>query len=503
MDVSFTYSGLDATMTQRLTTQRRQLDDLVQQQTTGLKSQTWSGISNRTLTLAFQSKIVENEAYQQTIGGIDTRLSIVSNAYEAMIASSSNLAGSLDQNVFNLNSSGKTTEQTAALNTLDTYVSTLNTEYGGLYVFGGTATDQPPVVSTSVMLDGEGGRAGFKTVAAQRLQADTGSNGLGRLNLTSSGSTVSLAEDGSHVFGQKLTAVTSKLSNATITDGTSTAGGAAPHSLSVAFTGQPVAGETITVSLAQPDGTSTSITLTAGTKASTDGTTFAIGATAADTAANLQAALQTQLTTTAASVTKAASAVAAANNFFDTTGGASPMRVSGPPYDSATSLVVGTSTDTVIWYTGTNDANIARDDAKARIDTDLTVSYGTRANEAAIVSQMKQMAVMATLDVSGGTSNDQKAYAAAIDRTKGVLLQTTGAKSLQALETEIAGAQKAGSLASERLKLASQTYQTAVDTSLNADTTETAVQLAALQTQIQASYKATALIYKLSLTEYM
>ncbi len=503
MDVSFSYTGLNTTMSQRLSTQRHQLDDLVQQETTGLKSQTWSGVSNRTLTLAFQSKLSENEAYQQTISGIDTRLSLVSNAYEAMISSSSNLAGSLDQNVFNLNSSGKTTEQTTALNTLDTYVSTLNSEYGGLYVFGGKVTDQPPVVSTSVMLDGEGGRAGFKTVASQRLQADTGSNGLGRLNLTSSGSTVSLAEDGSHVFGNKLTSVTSKLSNATITDGTSSAGGAAPHSLSVAFTGQPNSGETITLSLAQPDGTSTSVTLTAGTTNSTDGTIFAIGSTPAATAANLQAALQTQLQTSTATVTKAASAVAAANNFFDTTGGASPMRVSGPPYDSATSLVAGTSTDTVVWYTGTNDANSARDDAAARVDTDLTVSYGTRANETAIVDQMKQMAVMATLDVSGGTSNDQKAYAAAIDRTKGVLMQTTGAKSLQSLETEIAGAQKAGSLASERMKIASQTYQTAVDNSLNADTTEVAVQLASLQTQIQASYKATAMIYKLSLTDYM
>lgn len=503
MDVTFAYTGLDTTMTTKLQAQRKQLDQLVAQETTGLKSPTYAGIDNRTLTLAFQSKITENEAYQNTISGIDTRLGLVTNAYESMISLSSSLAGSLDQNVFNLTSGGKTTEQTTALNTLDAYVSSLNTEYGGLYVFGGKATDAAPVASTDTIINGDASHAGYKTVAAQRLQADLGTNAMGRLTSSVTGSTVSLAEDGNHVFGMKLASVTSTLSNATVTDGTAASGGAAPHSLSVALTGQPNSGETLKVTLTQPDGTTSTVTLTAGTTNATDGTTFAIGATAADTATNLQAALQTQLKATAATDMKAASAVQAANNFFDTTGGASPMRVAGPPYDTATSLVAGTADNTVMWYTGTNDASNARSDAAARVDTDLTVSYGTRANESAIVSQIKQMAVMASIDVSGGTDTDKKVYAAAIDRTKGVLQQTTGAQSLQALETEIAGSQKAASLASTRLKTASDTYQAAVDKSLNADTTQVTVELAALQTQISASYKATSILYKLSLTQYL
>ncbi len=503
MDVTNAYTGLNMSLATRLSAQRTQMSDLVEQETTGLKAKTYAGVDNRTLTLSFQSKLAENEAYQNTIAGIDTRLGLVTNAYEALMTTSSSLSGSLDQNVFNLTSTGQTPQQTAAVQSLDTYVSTLNMEYGGLYVFGGTATDAPPVVSTDTIMNGDATHAGFETVAAQRLQADLGANAMGRLGTTLTGSTVSLAEDGAHVFGMKLTGVSSTLANATVTDGTSSAGGAAPHSLAVAFTGQPAEGETLKLTLTQPDGTTSTITLTAGTTNATDGTTFAIGATAADTAANLKAALETQLKETAATETTAASTVAAANDFFDTTGGGSPMRVAGPPYDSATSLVAGTSANTVIWYTGTNDANAARADASARIDTDLTVQYGTRANESAIVTQIKQMAVLATIDVSSGSDTAKKLYAAVIDRTKSILSSTTGAHSLQAMETEIAGAQKAGQLASTRLKTASETYQTAVDKAINADTTEVAVQLAAMQTQIQASYKATALLYKMSLTDYL
>ena len=116
---------------------------------------------------------------------------------------------------------------------------------------------------------------------------------------------------------------------------------------------------------------------------------------------------------------------------------------------------------------------------------------------------MKQMAVMATIDVSANTDTAKKLYSAAIDRTKNVLSATTGAQSLQTLEVEIAGAQKAASLASDRLKTASATYQTSVDKSLNADTTEVAVELATLQTQMQASYRASSMLYKMSLSDYL
>ena len=75
----------------------------------------------------------------------------------------------------------------------------------------------------------------------------------------------------------------------------------------------------------------------------------------------------------------AASAVAAADNFFNgIRRNASPARRS-----TATALVAGTSADTVSWYTGENGPDPARSTATARIDTSITVDYGMRANEEA------------------------------------------------------------------------------------------------------------------------
>lgn len=518
MDVRFAYTGPNMGIAQQLVAGRTQMEDLANQLTTGLKSQTFEGVSNLALTLSFQTKISENAAYQDTITNLSTRANLLTNSLESMRTLSSNTAGGLDPNAFVLTSNGKTSAQTTALNTLDSYVNTLDVEYSGIYSFGGKATDSPPVVTTDVMINGEGAKAGYKTVAAQRLQADTGANGLGRLDLTTTGTTISLAEDGAHPFGMKLASVASTLTNATITDATAAAGGAAPHSLSIQVNDQPKAGDTLKLALTQPDGTTTTLTLTAGTANAADGTTFAIGATAADTQANLQAALQTALKGTAATETKAASAVAAANNFFDTQNGAMPQRLAAPvdglgnpildgagnpDYTKATSLVAGTAANTVIWYTGTNDATNPRSDMTAKIDSGVSVSMGIRANEKGITDQIKSLAMIAALDVSGGTSTDQKAYSAAVVKAKPVL--TTGAttNSIQSIEAEVAGAQQAGKLASDRLKLASSTYQQAVSNAMNADTTQVTVELTTLQTQLQASYKAASILYKLTLTDYM
>jgi hypothetical protein len=503
MAVSFAYTGLSSSLVGALVSNRDLLTDLTLQQTSGLKSQTYAGVSNRTLTLAFQSKIAENEAYQNTIDGIDTRLNLVTDAIESMSTVSSSLASDIDGNTFELTADGKTSAQTSALNSLDAYVSSLNTEYGGLYVFGGKSTATTPVVSSTLMLKGDASHAGYETVAAQRLEADLGADGLGRLTTSASGTTVDLAEDSDHPFGMKLASVSSTLSNATVTDGTAASGASQPHSLSIDLTGQPNVGEAVTVTLTQPDGSTTSITMTAGTEASDDGTTFAIGSTADETAANLQAALKTQIGTQAATETTAASAIEAADDFFDTTGGGSPMRVDGPPYDTATALVAGTKDNTVIWYTGTNDTGNPRSDASALVDSNLTVDYGTRANETAFVDQIKQMAAFTTLDVSGGTDTDKLLYQAMASRSKPALMNTTGAKTLQSLETEIAGSQKAAQLAGDRLSIATDTYQTTVESSMQSDQTEVAVKIASLQTQIEASYKASSVLYKMSLADYL
>ncbi len=506
MDVSkYSYTGLNGAQSSRLTAQRALLTALTTQETTGLKSPTYEGIANRSLTLSFQQKIAQNESYQSTIEAIDTRLAVIGNAVDAMAELSSSVSSELGTNGYQLTSSGKTSEQIAAKNALEAYVATLDTDVDGTYVFAGKASDVTPVVDVETMLNGDGVRAGYTQVAAQRLQADLGSDGLGRLDLTTSGSTVTLAEDGSHVFGLKLSGVNSGLSNVTVGGPSGT-----PASLSLAVTAQPSAGEAIELTLTLPDGSTTTVTLTAddGTSNATDAadgskSTFQIGATTAETAANIQAALKTALTSVGTTTLTAASAVEAANDFFDTANGAAPMRVAGPPYDTATGLVAGTANDTVIWYRGTNDTDTPRLDAQARVEDGLAVNYGVRANEDAFTSQIKQLAVLSSLDVSGGTDTDQALYAAVVDRTKGELEATTGNDSLQSVAAEIAGARSTAQTASDRMTVATNTYQAAVDQSLGVDDTELAVKLTTLNTQIEASYKASAILYKLSLTDYI
>lgn len=508
MDVSkYSYTGLNGSQAALLQAQRAKLTDLTTQMTTGLKATTYEGISNPTQILSFQQKIAQNESYQNTISTIDTRLSVIGNCVDSLSSLSSSVSSELGTNGYQLTSSGQTTEQIAADNALESYVSILNTDVNGAYVFAGKASDVTPVVDVGTMLKGDGVRAGYEQVADERLQADLGSDGLGRLDLSSSGSTVTLAEDGTHSFGMKLSGATSTLSNVTVSGPSGT-----PASVSLGVTGQPTAGQAIELTLTMPDGSTSEVTLTAKDASSTstvtdaaDGSTgtFEIGSTTAETTANIQAALKTALTATGKTTLSAASAVEAANNFFDTAGGASPMRVAGPPYDTATSLVAGTSSNTVTWYRGTNDANSSRLDAQARVEDGLSVNFGVRANEDAFTSQIKQLAVLSAADVSGGTDTDKALYAAVIDRTKGPLENTTGNDTLQSVAAEIAGAQSTAKSASSRMTVASNTYQSAVDTAMNADSTEVAVKLTTLQTQIQASYKASSILYKLTLADYL
>jgi hypothetical protein len=506
MDVSkYSYTGLNGAQSARLKAQRALLADLTTQETTGLKSTTYQGIDNRTLTLSFQQKIAQNESFQSTIDSIDTRLAVIGNAIDSMNDLSSSVSSEIGTNGYQLTSSGQTAEQIAARNALEAYVSTLNTDVDGTYVFAGKASDVTPVVDVDTLLNGDGVRAGYTQVAAQRLQADLGSDGLGRLDLSASGSTVTLAEDGSHPFGLKLSGVSSRLTGVTVTGPTGT-----PASLGLTVGSQPAVGEAIEFTLTLPDGSTTTVTLKAADASSTatdapNGSkgTFQIGATTDETAANIQAALNTALTSVGKTSLTAASAVEAANDFFDTAKGASPMRVDGPPYDTATSLVAGTADDTVTWYRGTNDTDVPRQDAQARVEEGLAVHFGVRANENAFASQMKQLAVIATIDVSGDTDTDKALYSAMVDRTKGELEARTGSDSLQSVAAEIAGARTTAKSASSRMTVATNTYQSAVDAALGVDDTELAVKLTSLNTQIEASYKASAILYKLTLTDYI
>ncbi|MDK9696713.1 MAG: flagellar biosynthesis protein FlgL [Siculibacillus sp.] len=493
-------TGYSDLLVQQLGVMRGRLDDLTQQLTTGIRSQTYGGLGvERDLALAYQGRLTKVESYQQTIETLDVRMQVGDKTLTQLAELASGLKGSLDPNSYNLSTTGVTDAQTYALESLNAFTSLLNTDVAGRYIFSGAAIDTEPVIGVDAMLDGADGKAGLRQLIEERRQADQGADGRGRLTLSAVGNTVTLAEDGDHPFGMKLSTVTSTLSNASVTGPTGT-----PATLDVVLSGQPEDGDVLTVTFSLPDGSTAKIDLEAGRTNDTSAGTFQIGATPDDTAANLANLIDEKIAALGETDLVAASAVQAGNEFFDTEGGGAPKRVDGPPFASATALVTDTThANTVQWYRGTNDASSARADATARVDTSVVVSYGMRANEEAFSWALRQMAVIVAVDVSGGTATDSDVHSELLLRTKGNLGIPAGVQSIEAVEVEFASASQAATQAAERHKAMSATYQKVVDDTLNTDQTEVVTRLLALQTQMQASYQATSILYKMSLTNYM
>jgi flagellin-like hook-associated protein FlgL len=322
------------------------------------------------------------------------------------------------------------------------------------------------------------------------------------LALPTSGTRVSLSEDVSpSVFGFKLKGANSTMTNANVIGPTGT-----PPAISVDLATNPLPNQSFTVTFNLPDGTTQDLTLTATTSSPPATNQFTIGATAAATAANLQAALTTSVKTLAATQLTAASAVAAAHNFFDVDAGQPPMRVQGPPFATATALVAGTSTNTVAWYTGDMSAAAsARNSVTARTDTSMSVSYGLQANEQGLRSVIESVAVFAATNFSPSNPNSSAAYSALGQRVSLALnvQPGTGTQTTQNIETELANAQSSIKAATTQQTQTQATLQDFVQSITGVSNETVASELLTVQTELQASLQTTAMLTKLSLVNYI
>ncbi len=319
--------------------------------------------------------------------------------------------------------------------------------------------------------------------------------------LPTAGTRVSISEDvAGSVFGFKLVGASSTLTGANITGPSGT-----PPAISVDLSSSPNAGEQLTYTFKLPDGTSQNLTMTATTASPPPTGQFTIGATPAATAANLQAALTASVKTLAATQLTAASAVAAAHNFFDIDAGQPPMRVSGPPFASATALVAGTAANTVTWYTGEMNATPARNSVTARVDATQTVNYGVRANEQGIRTVIENVAVFAATTFSASNPNSSAAYNALGQRVSLALNPQPGAgvQTTQNIETELANAQNSISTITTQQKQTQTTLQNFIQGMTGISNEQVASEILTLQTQLQASLQTTAMLSKLSLVNYM
>ncbi len=309
---------------QTLVDMRRQLDDLQRQLATGKKSETYAGLGlDRGLAVGLRSRLSGIEAFQSSISHVNVRLNVAQTSLGRLADIGREVKSAAFQSSL-IDSNGSTIPQSTAYASLNEMLGLLNTQAGDRYIFSGRETEQPSVARLEHIMDGDGARAGFKQIVSERKLADLGTLGRGRIDITAPTATsVQLAEETpATVFGFKLSSINSSLANSTV------AGPAgAPPAMSVDFTGLPNAAESIQFRFTLPDGTSELITLTATASATPGANEFTIGATPALTAANLQTALTDSIETLANTSLVAASAVVAADNFFNGT----PQRVSGPP----------------------------------------------------------------------------------------------------------------------------------------------------------------------------
>jgi len=318
---SVSYSG--SLFGQAVLNLNNQLTNLSTELATGEKSTTYAGMGiNEGFAIAARQQLSNISAYGDTQTNINTTIGAENTALQSISSIATSVQGDASTTPQTLNSTGQTIGQQNAQSQLVSLVGILNTQVGDRYIFSGSAISTPSVASASDILNGNGTQAGLTQVIAERAQAD-GTTGLGRLVIstptttgTAPATTTSFAvseDSAGSPFGLKLSTVQSTLTGATVTGPSGS-----PASVSFSFGAtNPNPGDQVTLNFNLPDGTTSSVTLTASSATPPPTGTFAIGSTPAATAANLNAALNTSIGTLANTSLVAASAVAAGNDFFD------------------------------------------------------------------------------------------------------------------------------------------------------------------------------------------
>lgn len=485
-------------LTKSLVAMRTQLGDLQRQLATGKKSDTYAGIGlDRGLTVGLRSHLSAMKSYGDSITHVDVRLKLA----QSTLTRVAELGREVKAAAAPVSAASPEIMQQLAVSSLGEIFGLLNTQSGERYLFSGLAADTPSVETLDHILEGDGARAGLKQIISERKQADLGASGLGRVVVTKPTLTsVQAAEDvAGSPFGFKLDAITSTLTGSTVTG---PAG--APPAMSVDLGAvNPNAGESVKFTFTLPDGSSETLTLTATASTTPAAGEFTVGASSDITATNLQNALTTALGGLADTALAAASAVKASSDFFDIDAANPPQRVAGPPFNTATAMVNGTAADTVTWYTGEAGTTSARSTATAKVDQDIGVSYGLRANEEGIRWQVQQIAALAAISLPGTDPNTTARMAALNDRIRSALDVPPGTQSIEAIQAELAGAQTTLAAAKDRHQQTNATLSDLLQKVEGVSNEEVAAQILAMQTTLQASLQTTAILYQTNILKYL
>jgi flagellar hook-associated protein 3 FlgL len=328
-----------------------QLTNLSTQLSTGVKSQTYSGMGvNEGFAIAARAQLSNITAFSDTITNVSTIISAANTALQTLSTIGGQVQSGAASTSATLDNTGQTAAQESAASELSSLVGILNTQVGDRYIFSGSAINTPAVANATSIMNGSGTDAGLKQVINERQQADLGTDGMGRVSVTQPTTTsVQVAEDvAGSPFGLKLNSISSTLTGATVT-----APSGSPAAMSVALGAtNPNPGDQVSFEFNLPDGSTQTVQLTATNTTPPPTGSFTIGSTPAATAANLNTALTSSISKLANTSLVAASAVEAGDNFFNTdstaTGSVADNQASpAAPISGATALSGAAGTDSL------------------------------------------------------------------------------------------------------------------------------------------------------------
>ncbi len=478
---------------------RQQFDKLQAQLATGKAAQTLSDMGpSRGIGIGLRQQIARIDAYQDNITLVGVRLDVIDLALGRLDEIEGDARGFAATDAVGENQVNLATAQSYSTSQLDEVINLLNSNAGGRYLLAGSDTDDAPVASYDAIMNGEGGRDGFRTVVSERKAADAGVGNTGRVGVVLAGAALTLSEDGVHPFGLKMGSVSSESSAVSVSAPSGT-----PASMGLTFTSVPNESEKTFVTLTLPDGTSSTISLAATSSTSPSAGEYELGVDAATTAANFETALNLAISDLVGGELSAASVFAAADSFFNGNGD-TIQRVNGPPFDSATALIAATSSDTVSWYDGASSAS-ARASVSVRVGESAAVNYGVEANEVGFLEMMRSLAAMAVETFASTDTTSEARFDALTDRQMVRLAESNNklAGSLEVIAMELGVARNTMGNYSERLNSYKIQAETVIGDLEDAPAAEVIMGIQNLDMRLQASYQAMSLISRLSLVNYM
>lgn len=512
--------------TRGLSEGRNQMLDLQRQLATGKKAATYGGLgSDRTQSLAMRARVSATEAFQKSIQTVNLRLDMMTQALDRFGQIGREVRSDATMPSYELTDGDRTSMQLRSENALDEALSLLRSDVAGRYLFAGRDVDNDPIASMREIMEGVPGKAGFEDVLAERKAADLGADGLGRLEMTGNNDELTLARQTEN-FGFTLAQIDTPAAIAS--NETTYAGGDDIESVTFTFDDNdlPGSGDLVRLRLGMPDGRIAHVELTAIAESELDDPAdvppgrFVVHDNDAEaTRQSFEQSLQSALEETAAVELSASSAFAASDQFFNYDDDNPIRRVdipAGGDAHDATGFRDGTD-DTVQWYKGDaapGNARDARETSVARIDDQMQVAYGARANEDALRETVQTLAVLSAEtftdidafdedgELNAEGARDKQRYDAIMNRTIRSLSHQDG-PSPESVYAHIAAEQHAIGKAEERHTALKATAENLLDKVESADANQVAVELLQLQTRLEASYRTTSMLSQMSLVYHM